>query len=186
MSSTGEPITRCPVCRYDLTGLPAKHRCPECGFIYDATTRIWRYADPLLPAALGGASCVVPLGASSLSKINPAMQLGSWDWTLFLVPVAFLLYWFALTIEVPRNAFVAVSNFGLTFRKPFGRVQSARWSEIQVAPRFGRVFRVLGTTRSKLSIFRYGLGDRVRDAPSLLEAIKARARVLDTEDVRAE
>lgn len=25
---------RCPVCGYDLHGLPADHRCPECGFAY--------------------------------------------------------------------------------------------------------------------------------------------------------
>jgi hypothetical protein len=27
----------CPRCNYDLTGLPAAHRCPECGFEYDET-----------------------------------------------------------------------------------------------------------------------------------------------------
>ena len=41
MSGSGEPITRCPVCLYDLTGLPSNHRCPECGFEYDETTRVW-------------------------------------------------------------------------------------------------------------------------------------------------
>jgi len=25
----------CPVCRYSLVGLPRKHNCPECGFLYD-------------------------------------------------------------------------------------------------------------------------------------------------------
>lgn len=28
-------ITLCPMCRYSLHGLPAKHTCPECGFRYD-------------------------------------------------------------------------------------------------------------------------------------------------------
>ncbi|MHC5024071.1 MAG: hypothetical protein ACYTGG_09175 [Planctomycetota bacterium] len=30
-------MTRCPKCRYVLSGLPAEHRCPECGFDYDAS-----------------------------------------------------------------------------------------------------------------------------------------------------
>lgn len=28
-------ITRCPICRYSLEGLPEKYHCPECGFEYD-------------------------------------------------------------------------------------------------------------------------------------------------------
>ena len=41
MSETDQPITECPVCRYNLTGLPKNHRCPECGFEYDETMRVW-------------------------------------------------------------------------------------------------------------------------------------------------
>lgn len=33
--------TNCPMCDYPLTGLPAAHTCPECGFQYDAETRVW-------------------------------------------------------------------------------------------------------------------------------------------------
>ena len=36
-----KPLTRCPQCRYSLHGLPADHRCPECGFEYDAKAAIW-------------------------------------------------------------------------------------------------------------------------------------------------
>ncbi len=28
-------LRRCPRCEYDLGALPARHRCPECGFEYD-------------------------------------------------------------------------------------------------------------------------------------------------------
>ncbi len=28
-------LTRCPACGYDIEGLPPRHRCPECGFVYD-------------------------------------------------------------------------------------------------------------------------------------------------------
>ncbi len=46
MSANGEPISKCPVCRYDLTGLPRTHRCPECGFEYDESMRIWWISGP--------------------------------------------------------------------------------------------------------------------------------------------
>ena len=36
-----EPTLRCPYCRYDLTGLPGPHRCPECGFEYGEGARSW-------------------------------------------------------------------------------------------------------------------------------------------------
>lgn len=39
----------CPACGYDLTGLPEEHRCPECGFVYDAHTIV---IDFRLPRAL--------------------------------------------------------------------------------------------------------------------------------------
>jgi hypothetical protein len=38
----GQPLTQCPMCAYSLTGLPENHVCPECGFAYDETMRIWR------------------------------------------------------------------------------------------------------------------------------------------------
>ena len=38
--------TRCPVCRYDLRGLPAEHRCPECGLGIDDSMNTWRMRKP--------------------------------------------------------------------------------------------------------------------------------------------
>ncbi len=35
---------RCYVCKYPFTGLPAEHRCPECGEWHSAATRLWRPA----------------------------------------------------------------------------------------------------------------------------------------------
>ncbi len=32
---TEKELTRCPLCAYSLTGLPDRHACPECGFLYD-------------------------------------------------------------------------------------------------------------------------------------------------------
>lgn len=33
-------LTHCPICRYDLTGLPDQHRCPECGYDYDRDSEV--------------------------------------------------------------------------------------------------------------------------------------------------
>ncbi len=44
---------RCYRCNYSLKGLPAEHRCPECGEAYDESVRIWRAGkSPLWPAGL--------------------------------------------------------------------------------------------------------------------------------------
>ena len=34
----GFRLEACPRCEYSLIGLPAQHRCPECGFEYDGRT----------------------------------------------------------------------------------------------------------------------------------------------------
>jgi hypothetical protein len=41
-------LTLCPRCEYDLGELPARHRCPECGFAYDESMFVlegWRVPD---------------------------------------------------------------------------------------------------------------------------------------------
>lgn len=42
-AQTKRPSMRfCPRCAYSLKGLPAVHRCPECGLRYDEHSRMWR------------------------------------------------------------------------------------------------------------------------------------------------
>lgn len=47
----GADYRLCERCAYNLTGLPARHRCPECGSAYDIeqTRAIWKRWRPLLP-----------------------------------------------------------------------------------------------------------------------------------------
>jgi len=39
--------TLCPGCDYDLRGLPAEYKCPECGLEYDLDTMVWTCRVPL-------------------------------------------------------------------------------------------------------------------------------------------
>lgn len=40
------PLASCPVCKYSLQGLPAAHRCPECGFEYNEQTVVFKPSTP--------------------------------------------------------------------------------------------------------------------------------------------
>jgi len=37
-------LVDCPQCGYSLTGLPAEHRCPECGLAYDEKSEMFKLA----------------------------------------------------------------------------------------------------------------------------------------------
>lgn len=64
---TRAPFSCCVGCGYDLTGHSDRFDCPECGFAYDAGTRIWQLAQPRfagLTVAIGvsiGLPFLVPL-----------------------------------------------------------------------------------------------------------------------------
>lgn len=39
-------LTHCPICKYDLTGLPDRHACPECGYDFDRDSEIIQLEPP--------------------------------------------------------------------------------------------------------------------------------------------
>ena len=41
MDIASRSLTQCLLCRYGLTALPEDYHCPECGFEYDASMRVW-------------------------------------------------------------------------------------------------------------------------------------------------
>lgn len=44
-------VDQCGKCGYDMTGLPARGTCPECGNAYDTQTRKGMADDPTTPRA---------------------------------------------------------------------------------------------------------------------------------------
>ncbi len=54
----GGPIEVCPMCNYSLAGLPRDYQCPECGFLYDQSMRIWRGRSVWVYALLAGSGAI--------------------------------------------------------------------------------------------------------------------------------
>lgn len=75
-----QALNDCPRCNYNLRGLPAHHRCPECGLEYDEHTRIWRPAKPwpAYTALIGVGSGVLINAGQSLRAILLGQPVGLW------------------------------------------------------------------------------------------------------------
>lgn len=140
MTAARANLTHCPACRYDLTGLPAEHTCPECGFAYDATMRYWRlrgnWAPTGLMATLGpmamhqwflGLQLFAPGGgAGRLGSLRaPAVLYG-----LFLLALLAGGIWMA--VRYFQYSFAAISDRELIFRRPGGRPVHYPLSELRV------------------------------------------------------
>lgn len=77
-------INGCPICSYSLSGLPTRHRCPECGFEYDENTLCfvpWGKA----PAILFAFAAVLLVANKVFQVIKAPMGIGTLDWWLDIV-----------------------------------------------------------------------------------------------------
>lgn len=144
MSVSGEPITQCPVCRYDLAGLPKKHICPECGFEYEETMRIWCAEKPSVKSLLV-LSIFLLLYIFTLASIVRFIKKGSpffpwqfWSANWFLLTVCYLLIilvpsliWY-FSRRLPP-AFVIVARDSLCISSlPLGGLLRLEWKDIEL------------------------------------------------------
>ena len=93
----------CPNCEYSLTGLPDRARCPECGFLYDRRSQVFRQA---------GARAILIIGAGcgfiALSVVAGLLErgLGAECWSLIVVGLTMVLGQWAF-VRGKRNKQVA-------------------------------------------------------------------------------
>jgi hypothetical protein len=130
MNAGGQPLTHCPVCRYDLTGLPENHRCPECGFEYDETMRWWPGRKPSLwPAAI----LVFINSWFFLLPLIYGAPLGIFTARYFLSVLFAPALVLVITILAYRNpSFLLISDKGVFLKLPPRKLQFFFWSELWV------------------------------------------------------
>lgn len=119
-------LGKCPVCRYSLQGLPAAHRCPECGFAYDENTTVWR---PLKPRAIfwglgsfGGCSFLAAQIIRGAGSFAPLL-LVAW------IGLGLYLSWRCYSIYM-RGQFLAVGPDGLHYRLQTMKTCFLAWDRI--------------------------------------------------------
>ena len=122
------------MCRYNLTGLPREHRCPECGFEYTATMRVWQTApfsrsESITAILFGPGLAVLILIAVRLAG-SPGFPTGS---LLVLLAVIGLTPLIGMTIRMrSTRAFITLDKDRLVLRSMLGRVRTFAWSELWI------------------------------------------------------
>lgn len=162
MAHNSQLPTHCPVCRYDLTGLPKNYTCPECGFEYDETMRVWFM--PVIPRwVLFLAGVLIALALSATAQFGQLLTnvfgLKSRDVPVVLFALAAIVPFIGLFY--PRG-WVAAGRKGIAYRFPLCAPHVLSWSEIQFSSTRQRLFRVRNGRRSLVTLPTIGLPWRRR------------------------
>lgn len=135
-----QPLTHCPVCKYDLTGLPTDHRCPECGFEYEESMRLWvapalpRWTTVMrwfvlvsFPFAMGSM-----LAYEKTGRVPLPTELVYRAWPVFVFWYVLFTPFFILPEYIMRKcpSLLVLGKEGLFFRRPFNKPQKYRWAEL--------------------------------------------------------
>ncbi len=139
-------MSRCIVCRYDLTGLPASHACPECGFEYDETMMVWstpraleghanqhdtrqaRYGAML--GYLGIGLSVLGMTMSTFRPTFPPTSTSQRYMPLLFCGVLLLAALGMRYLTRHRPSFVAVSNGAVAYRRLLRPARCVRFADI--------------------------------------------------------
>ncbi|MBI1824869.1 MAG: hypothetical protein HY287_03210 [Planctomycetes bacterium] len=137
MIEVGRPA-KCPECAYDLTGLSAKGKCPECGLGYDEES-LYFYWRPkirkgpyyLLLLTFSGGLPVVVRTIRSLRTDGPWNSEETLS-VLFAVVVLVLFLWSAWRIRqsIKRGRYAAITTDGLRVRS-VQYTKAMPWDQVQ-------------------------------------------------------
>ncbi len=127
----GQPLTQCPMCAYSLTGLPENHVCPECGFAYDESMRIWR----AVRAPYRTLFCVVTviLACNTLLYLDDLSRRGYSSLRDILNPLAWVFMMVTYVHMLRERPWVVVGSRGLVLGL-FGRMKPhyRKWGEVRL------------------------------------------------------
>lgn len=144
----------CPLCDYDLTGLPAEHTCPECGFKYDRHTTAVKLAARkrhyIGLASVAGYGLFMLYLAFRVSNPGDNFLLG-----IILVSLMVATYHFVRAMGHPSR--LVLSRAGIRFDHPELHVDVIRWEDV-VEARYSwitGVFQIRGSEEEALFRCRY-------------------------------
>lgn len=133
MQRNGGPITECPICHYDLNGLPRDHACPECGFAYDARMRIWKGMSGW--AHFFGVLLAATIILNGLQNIGSSPRSGSaleFIAGLFMVAFGCVIAYVGWRLR-PHSPLVIVGAWGIHFRAGASELTFVPYQELRVA-----------------------------------------------------
>ena len=134
-------LGRCPICGYNLRGLPSTHRCPECSWPYDARTRIWR---PLKPKAIfaGLIGFIGAIEGLVWFVVGAPPIFGIAIFVGWLGPASYVGWRYYSIYK--RGQFVCVGPDGILYRLQEAEAQLIRWEDIAAIhrQRFDKLCRV--------------------------------------------
>lgn len=137
-AGAAEPTLRCPYCRYDLTGLPGPHRCPECAFVYGAEAKTWE-------SPFFGKRMAIRITLVQLVRLAGVLIGAKLAGSIFLTAGVSqqLLYSMLFALWVITTIYVVFIHFGarrivycdkqkLVFGGRRSRMRSYLWSELWI------------------------------------------------------
>jgi len=153
MSTGGKPITKCPVCRYDLAGLPKNHRCPECGFENDETMQVWQPGASRIVYLRVVAAVVWLYQGFHLAIELFIVHILFWKPTMFGQELVERLVWFSFAsyfLMFPRRPrFLIVWKAGLVYQFKFASLCRRPWNDVAIVDDPSAPFRVRSGRRMK-------------------------------------
>ena len=136
-------VAICPLCDYDLKGLPTEHKCPECGYEYDNATIVlpcwtskgkrtsWRQRLFLVVVVVCGISALLLVGG--LPTLPPlVLFLGLATYLALLILIANYLAKTLIRCKGKSDAVIAISAIGLGIRAKLDEPGSiTSWNEYE-------------------------------------------------------